>query len=273
MVEGSILKQKAIFVSPDTKQKINASVFQNNVFQAKLLTSSIIKASLFEVTNIVGSIARSGPEGPEGQVGPPGTDGEDGREVELSTTATHIVWRYAGDTSWTDLVALSLLVGPKGDTGNPGADGTPIELRKTATYIQWHYVSDEDWTDLVALIDIKGDKGDPGESGITVHNDLSGLQGGDSFSSEYYHLTSSEHDNIVVSYKDDFEIADWTLSGDSYYLDMAHNLGTLSPAYSIYESSAPVHVNDSYVVDENTLRLYIPAVPDLRFAGKISITR
>lgn len=242
MVEGSILKHKAIFVSPDTKQKINASVFQNNVLQAKLLTSSIIKASIFDVTRISGSVARSGPEGPAGPEGSPGADGEDGKEVELSTTATHIVWRYAGDTEWTNLVSLSLLVGPNGETGDPGADGIPIELRKTDTYIQWHYVGDEEWIDLVALEDIKGDKGDPGEPGTPV-------------------------------YKDDFEIADWTLSGDSYYLDMVHDLATLSPAYSIYESSAPVHVNDSYVVDENTLRLYIPAVPDLRFAGKISITR
>lgn len=38
-------------------------------------------------------------------------NGADGREVEMQTTATHIQWRYTGDTSWTNLLALSSLGG------------------------------------------------------------------------------------------------------------------------------------------------------------------
>lgn len=41
--------------------------------------------------------------------------GADGREVNLQVTQTHIQWRYAGDSSWSDLVALASL---KGETGN-----------------------------------------------------------------------------------------------------------------------------------------------------------
>ena len=33
------------------------------------------------------------------------TPGDDGREVQFQATATHIQWRYVGDTTWVDLVA------------------------------------------------------------------------------------------------------------------------------------------------------------------------
>lgn len=57
-----------------------------------------------------------------------GTDGADGREIELQTTTTHIQWRYIGEVTWTDLVALSDL---KGDDGGPGADGRVEALEQT----------------------------------------------------------------------------------------------------------------------------------------------
>jgi hypothetical protein len=44
--------------------------------------------------------------------------GDDGREIELQVNATHIQWRYVGDVSWTDLIALSEL---------KGADGACVE--------------------------------------------------------------------------------------------------------------------------------------------------
>ena len=52
------------------------------------------------------------------------TSGSDGREIELQTTETMIQWRYVGDETWTDLVALSLL---KGDTGEKGDTGKGIQ--------------------------------------------------------------------------------------------------------------------------------------------------
>jgi hypothetical protein len=33
-----------------------------------------------------------------------GGKGDDGRELELSTNATHILWRYVGETAWTNLM-------------------------------------------------------------------------------------------------------------------------------------------------------------------------
>lgn len=46
-----------------------------------------------------------------------GTQGKDGREIELQKSSTAIQWRYVGDESWTDLVQLSEITGPKGDPG------------------------------------------------------------------------------------------------------------------------------------------------------------
>lgn len=47
-----------------------------------------------------------------------GADGVDGREVDIQRGDTHIQWRYSGDASWTDLLAMSDIKGDKGDTGN-----------------------------------------------------------------------------------------------------------------------------------------------------------
>ena len=55
--------------------------------------------------------------------GATGADGEDGREIELQASLTHIQWRYVGDVSWTNLVALSAITGPTGATGATGATG------------------------------------------------------------------------------------------------------------------------------------------------------
>jgi hypothetical protein len=55
--------------------------------------------------------------------GRPGVDGDDGREVEFQTSATHIQWRYAGATTWTDLLALAAITGADGADGVDAAPG------------------------------------------------------------------------------------------------------------------------------------------------------
>lgn len=60
--------------------------------------------------------------------GPAGADGGgtgtgDGREVELRNNGTYIQWRYEGEASWTNLVALSAITGPAGTNGTNGAAG------------------------------------------------------------------------------------------------------------------------------------------------------
>ncbi|GIW32568.1 MAG: hypothetical protein KatS3mg071_2742 [Meiothermus sp.] len=52
----------------------------------------------------------------------------DGREIELRTTTTHIQWRYVGE-AWSNLIALSELVGPPGPEGPAGQAGNiPVAL-------------------------------------------------------------------------------------------------------------------------------------------------
>lgn len=101
-------------------------------------------------------------------VGGNGTSGTDGREVELQNSGTHIQWRYVGDVTWNDLVAIASL---EGADGAPGTNGEEISLQKTATHIQWRLGAGV-WTDLVALADLKGDTGEAGAPGTTDYNAL-----------------------------------------------------------------------------------------------------
>ena len=52
-----------------------------------------------------------------------GGGGGDGREIELRNNGLFIQWRYVGDVSWIDLVALSELEGPQGIQGIQGIQG------------------------------------------------------------------------------------------------------------------------------------------------------
>ncbi|MBO8085935.1 MAG: tail fiber domain-containing protein [Marichromatium sp.] len=102
--------------------------------------------------------------------------GADGRQVELRSNGTHVQWRYVGDVSWIDLVAIAALQGPKGDTGTAGADGTDgadardIELQANETHLQWRYVGGTTWTDLVPLATITGPAGTNGTNGTDGTN-------------------------------------------------------------------------------------------------------
>lgn len=88
-----------------------------------------------------------------------------GENVELSTSATHITWRVAGTTAWTNLVPLADL---RGSNGTNGLNGAEVQLQKTATAIQWKYTTADTWTDLVLLSELKGDAGEPGTNGTAA---------------------------------------------------------------------------------------------------------
>src|SRR5690606_35169097 len=129
-----------------------------------------------------GPPGEAGAKGDPGEPGPAGADGQDGadgREVELQKSATHIQWRYEGESAWTDLVPLADLEGPQGPAGNDGAqgpkgddgaagsdgsDGREVELQVTATHIQWRLVGGS-WQALIALSELEGSQGDPGPKG------------------------------------------------------------------------------------------------------------
>lgn len=76
------------------------------------------------VGNIKGPAGANGTNGTNGSDGADGVDGADGREIELQKTATHVQWRYAGEATWTDLVALSDITGPAGTNGTNGTNGS-----------------------------------------------------------------------------------------------------------------------------------------------------
>lgn len=76
--------------------------------------------NLVPLTSITGP---AGQDGNDGSNGADGTNGTDGREIELQKSATHLQWRYVGDPTWTDLVALTDLKGDQGIQGVPGNDG------------------------------------------------------------------------------------------------------------------------------------------------------
>lgn len=100
--------------------------FETNPYTNKLRfhysdVSDPSSASASELIDNINDIIKTG--GLSGTDGVDGTDGTDGREIELQTNATHIQWRYVGDVSWTNLVALSTITGPAGANGTNGADG------------------------------------------------------------------------------------------------------------------------------------------------------
>ncbi len=79
--------------------------------------------NLISLASITGPAGADGSDGLPGADGAPGADGTDGKQIELSVESSYIVWRYVGDTSWINLVALSTLTGP---AGADGTDGTSM---------------------------------------------------------------------------------------------------------------------------------------------------
>lgn len=107
-------------------------------------------------------------KGADGLNGSDGADGTNGREVELGSDATHIKWRFLGDTAWVNLIARADLRGlpgadgvdgTNGADGVAGADGKSVELQKSATHVQWRQVGTTAWINLIALTDLKGSAG------------------------------------------------------------------------------------------------------------------
>ena len=57
-----------------------------------------------------------------------GATGEDGREIELDKVGDYLVWRYVGDSSWNNLIAIADITGPRGPQGEKGEPGDPANL-------------------------------------------------------------------------------------------------------------------------------------------------
>jgi len=70
-----------------------------------------------------------------------------------------------------------------------------------------------------------------------------------------------------------FSFNEWVLSGEHYYLDLIHNVESLTPIVQLQEGNTPVQVDSIESISSNTTRLWIPATPDVRFSGTASIER
>jgi hypothetical protein len=79
--------------------------------------------NLVALGDLKGVDGNDGTDGHDGAAGVDGSDGVDGREVEFQKSATHIQWRYVGDLTWADLIALDDLKGADGNDGAAGVDG------------------------------------------------------------------------------------------------------------------------------------------------------
>jgi uncharacterized repeat protein (TIGR02543 family) len=92
-----------------------------------------------------------------------GPAGVDGKEVTFKVEAGYIQWQYTGDLTWTNLIELSTLTG---SDGQDGSDGKEVALRVDSGFIQWQYVGDSTWTNLVELVSLIGPAGEDGINGV-----------------------------------------------------------------------------------------------------------
>lgn len=76
----------------------------------------------------------------------------------------------------------------------------------------------------------------------------------------------------ALAYNVTFLVADWLLNLD-YYINIPHSLNTYNPVVSVRDSTDSVSVHREEIVDNNNIRIWVPSSPDLRFAGKISVTK
>lgn len=130
-----------------------------------------------------GTDGQNGAQGIQGVPGANGSDGEDGREIQLQSNGTYIQWRYVGDASWTDLIALASLQGepgqqgPKGDTGPTGLTGAtgPIGLTGADSTVP----GPQGPTGATGPQGIQGETGQDGADGAQGEPGLPGEQGAD----------------------------------------------------------------------------------------------
>jgi hypothetical protein len=159
---------------------------------------------------------------------PRGDKGQDGADVEFQSSSTHLQWRYAGGSTWADLVALSAITGPQGNAGpqgSTGATGSNIELQTTSTHIQWRLVGDSTWTDLVALTAITGPQGPQGPQGPSGSGGVawqtppdspssSGTAGDIAYDSSFFYVRTSAGWRRTA-------LSSWVVATDPFFSDVS----------------------------------------------------
>jgi hypothetical protein len=118
-------------------------------------------SQLPQATELTGSEAMAVVQDGETRQAPAvGLTGPQGESIELQTTATHIQWRYPGET-WNNLIALSEL---EGEDGEQGVDGAGLEFDWDGTQLGVR-VEGETTFNYVDLQGPQGDQGEPGADG------------------------------------------------------------------------------------------------------------
>lgn len=165
--------------------------------------------------------------------------GADGREVELGLGTTHLQWHYVDDPSWTNLIALSDITGPRGYTGpaNVLQIGTVQGGDNAAATITGSAPSQ-----TLNLVLPKGDPSTvPGPTGrgiVSIDRTAgTGAPGTvDTYTITYTNETTSTFSvyngldgaGSVNLFSYTFTSASWTLTGDWYVLSIdtsSYNLG------------------------------------------------
>lgn len=103
---------------------LNQSHNEDGSLRSSAVHSLLLAGNGVTITHNAGLITISANgAGADGQDGADGQNGVDGRNIELLNSGTHIQWRYVGDATWTNLVALTAITGPQGPAGTNGAAG------------------------------------------------------------------------------------------------------------------------------------------------------
>lgn len=88
------------------------------------------------------------------------------KEVEFTNDSEYVKWRYIGDETWNNLIALSELKGESGVDGINGTDGANgkngkngvsaknIELKVDRSTLMWRYVGTDEWKTLINIADL-----------------------------------------------------------------------------------------------------------------------
>ena len=115
--------------------------------------------------------------GPQGPQGAKGDAGQDGREIELQKTSLYVQWRYSGDATWRNLIALSDLKGDKGDKGDTGPAGPIGPVGPAGQKGEKGPKGDAGAVGPQGAPGVQGEKGPKGDTGPAGPQGLQGLKG------------------------------------------------------------------------------------------------
>ena len=145
------------------------------------------------------------------------TNGADGTEVEIQKGTDYIQWRYVGDASWQNLVALTEITGPKGDKGDAP------DLRTNGNQLEYSKDGGSTWNSLYDLTQLQGDTGN-GVDSITWKSNSEGSSQGTPGTTDTYEILYTDGTTTT------FTVANGTNATDGLGIsDISRTSGDGSP--------------------------------------------